>query len=93
MLYCTVCFSSTTFALAPIIIGRQLVELCVFLARPAIAVVVVVVVVVVVNYNDNDNNDNDNYNDNNDDDNYNNSNGIIMFKYVYLLATQLFISA
>jgi len=89
MLYCIVCFSSTTFALAPIIIGRQLVELCVFLARPAIAVVEVVVVVVVVNYNNN----NDNYNDNNDDDNYNNSNGIIMFKYVYLLATQLFISA
>ena len=88
MLYCIVCFSSTTFALAPIIIGRQLVELCVFLARPAIAVVVVVVV--VVNYNDNNNN-NDNYN--NDDDDYNNSNGIIMFKYVYLLATQLFISA
>ena len=83
MLYCIVCFSSTTFALAPIIIGLQLVELCVFLARPAIAVVVVVVVVVVVNYNDN----------NDDDDNYNNSNGIIMFKYVYLLATQLFISA
>ena len=91
MLYCIVCFSSTTFALAPIIIGLQLVELCVFLARPAIAVVVVVVVVVVVNYNDNNNNDN--YNDNNDDDDYNNSNGIIMFKYVYLLATQLFISA
>ena len=86
MLYCIVCFSSTTFALAPIIIGLQLVELCVFLARPAIAVVEVVVVVVVVNYNNN----NDNYND---DDNYNNSNGIIMFKYVYLLATQLFISA
>jgi len=90
MLYCIVCFSSTTFALAPIIIGLQLVELCVFLARPAIAVVEVVVVVVVVNYN---NNNNDNYNDNNDDDNYNNSNGIIMFKYVYLLVTQLFISA
>ena len=87
MLYCIVCFSSTTFALAQIIIGLQLVELCVFLARPAIAVVEVVVV--VVNYNNN----NDNYNDNNDDDNYNNSNGIIMFKYVYLLATQLFISA
>jgi len=91
MLYCIVCFSSTTFALAPIIIGLQLVELCVFLARPAI------VVVVVVNYNDNNNN-NDNYNNdddnyNNDDDNYNDSNGIIMFKYVYLLATQLFISA
>ena len=28
MLYCTVCFSSTTFALVPLIIGRQLVELC-----------------------------------------------------------------
>jgi len=32
MLYCTVCFSSTTVALVPLIIGRQLVELCVFLA-------------------------------------------------------------
>jgi len=31
-----VCFSSTTFALVPLIIGRQLVELCVFLSRPAI---------------------------------------------------------
>jgi len=32
MLYCIVRFSSTTFALVPLIIGRQLVELCVFLA-------------------------------------------------------------
>ena len=30
MLYCIVCFSSTTFALVPLIIGRQPVELCVF---------------------------------------------------------------
>ena len=28
MLYCIVCFSSTTFALVPLILGRQLVELC-----------------------------------------------------------------
>ena len=32
MLYCIVCFSSTTFASVPLIIGRQLVELCIFLA-------------------------------------------------------------
>jgi len=32
MLYCIACFSSTTFALVPLIIGRQLVELCIFLA-------------------------------------------------------------
>ena len=32
MLYCIVCFSSATFALVSLIIGRQLVELCVFLA-------------------------------------------------------------
>ena len=32
MLYCIVRFSSTTFALVPLITGRQLVELCVFLA-------------------------------------------------------------
>jgi len=30
MLYCIVCFSSTTFDLVSLIIGRQLVELCVF---------------------------------------------------------------
>ena len=36
MLYCIVCFSSTTFALVSLIIGRQLVELCVFFWRPAI---------------------------------------------------------
>jgi len=32
MLYCIVCFSSTTFAYVSLIIGRQLVELRVFLA-------------------------------------------------------------
>ena len=32
MLYCIICFSSTTFALVSLIIGRQLVELCVILA-------------------------------------------------------------
>jgi len=32
MLYCIVCFSSTTFAFVSLIIGRQLVELRVFLA-------------------------------------------------------------
>ena len=37
MLYCIVRFSSTTFALVPLIIGRQLVELCVFLATCHIA--------------------------------------------------------